>query len=62
MKTTQEILQKAHAEAVLTPPATEQKNRALAAMADALMRGATLVEACQAGTRAGALKAQEEPF
>ena len=33
-----------------------------AAMADSLMRGATLVEACQAGTRAGALKAQEEPF
>ena len=33
-----------------------------AAMADSLMRGASLVEACQAGTREGALKAQEEPF
>ena len=33
-----------------------------AAMADSLMRGSTLVEACQAGTREGALKAQEEPF
>ena len=33
-----------------------------AAMADSLMRGSNLVEACQAGTRAGALKAQEEPF
>ena len=33
-----------------------------AAMADSLMRGSNLVEACHAGTRAGALKAQEEPF
>ncbi len=33
-----------------------------AAMADSLMRGSSLLEACQAGTRAGALKAQEEPF
>ncbi|MBQ3317360.1 MAG: hypothetical protein IJG69_05380, partial [Spirochaetales bacterium] len=33
-----------------------------AAMADSLMRGADLLAACHAGTRAGALKAQEEPF
>ena len=33
-----------------------------AALADALMRRQTLLEACHAGTRAGALKAQEEPF
>ena len=33
-----------------------------AALADALMRGLSLLEACHAGTRAGALKAQEEPF
>ena len=38
MKTTREILQLAHAEAALTPPSTEQKNQALAAMADALER------------------------
>ena len=38
MKTTREILQMAHAEAALTPPSTEQKNQALAAMADALER------------------------
>ena len=38
MKTTWEILQLAHAEAALTPPSTEQKNQALAAMADALER------------------------
>ncbi len=33
-----------------------------AALADSLMRGSSLLEACHAGTRAGALKAQEEPF
>ncbi len=33
-----------------------------AAMADSLMRGSSLLDACQAGTRAGAFKAQEEPF
>ena len=33
-----------------------------AAMADSLMRGTDLLVACHAGTRAGALKAQEEPF
>jgi fructose-1-phosphate kinase PfkB-like protein len=33
-----------------------------AAMADSLMRGLSLLDACQAGTRAGAFKAQEEPF
>jgi len=33
-----------------------------AALADALMRNLSLLEACHAGTRAGALKAQEEPF
>ena len=33
-----------------------------AALADALMRNQSLLEACHAGTRAGALKAQEEPF
>ena len=38
MKTTREILRLAHAEAALTPPSTEQKNQALAAMADALER------------------------
>ena len=48
MKTTQEILQKAHAEAVLTPPATEQKNRALAAMADALERHTDAILAANA--------------
>ena len=48
MKTTQEILQKAHAEAVLTPPTTEQKNRALAAMADALERHTDAILAANA--------------
>lgn len=33
-----------------------------AALADSLMRGKSLLEACHAGTRSGALKAQEEPF
>ena len=33
-----------------------------AAMADSLMRGSSLLDACQAGTRAGAFKAQQEPF
>ncbi len=33
-----------------------------AAMADALMKGSSILDACQAGTRAGAFKAQEEPF
>ena len=48
MKTTQEILQKAHAEAVLTPPATEQKNWALAAMANALERHTDAILAANA--------------
>ena len=48
MKTTQEILQKAHAEAVLTPPTTEQKNRALAAMANALERHTDAILAANA--------------
>ena len=48
MKTTQEILQKAHAEAVLTPPATDQKNRALAAMANALERHTDAILAANA--------------
>ena len=48
MKITQEILQKAHAEAVLTPPTTEQKNRALAAMADALERHTDAILAANA--------------
>ena len=48
MKTTQEILQKAHAEAVLTPPTTEQKNQALAAMADALERHTDAILAANA--------------
>ena len=33
-----------------------------AAMADSLMKGSNLLAACHAGIRAGALKAQEEPF
>ena len=33
-----------------------------AAMADSLMKGSNLLVACHAGIRAGALKAQEEPF